>query len=123
MTTNTSPPRDKVNARDTLLRVMIETLDEVGEPGVRLEKVLKDANVSVSSMYHHYGSLGGLIEAAHLHRFRLTQGIDLEFFLAAMNSINTQNEFRVLINELLDRMFSEARRAVRSQRINAVARS
>ena len=111
------------STRDALLRVMVHTLDECGEPGVRLEKVLREANASVSSMYHHFGNLAGLIEAAHVVRFRRTQQLDVEYFTEEMKLVKNLNEFRDLLTRAMDRAFHENRRIVRSQRVNASARS
>ena len=111
------------STRDALLRVMVHTLDECGEPGVRLEKVLREAKASVSSMYHHFGNLAGLIEAAHVVRFRRTQQLDVEYFTEEMKLVKNLNEFRDLLTRAMDRAFHENRRIVRSQRVNASARS
>ena len=111
------------SARDALLRVMVHTIDEFGEPGVRLEKVLKEANASVSSMYHHFGNLSGLIESAQIIRFRRTQQLDLDYFKEEMKSVTSREEFCGLLKRGMDRAFHENRRIVRSQRVNAAARS
>ena len=111
------------SAREALLRVMVRTLDECGEPGVRLEKVLKEAKASVSSMYHHFGNLSGLIESAQIVRFRRTQQLDVEYFTEEMKLVSNVNEFRDLLKRAMDRAFHENRRIVRSQRVNAAARS
>lgn len=116
---NTSPE----SARDALLRVMVETLDACGEPGVRLEKILRDANASVSSMYHHFGNLAGLIESAQIVRFRRTQQLDVDFMTTELQSVSSVEEFRGLIKRSLSRALHDDRRVVRAQRINAAARS
>ena len=118
-----STPDKPESARDALLRVMVRTLDESGEPGVRLEKVLREANASVSSMYHHFRNLGGLVESAHIVRFRRTQQLDVDFFTDGMKSVTTLDEFRELLKKGMDRALHENRRIVRSQRVNASARS
>lgn len=110
-------------AREALLRIMVRTLDECGEPGVRLEKVLKEANASVSSMYHHFGNLSGLVEAAQIVRFRRTQQLDVEYFSEELKLVKNIEEFRDLLKRAMDRAFHENRRIVRSQRVNAAARS
>ena len=111
------------SARDALLRVMVHTIDEIGEPGVRLEKVLKDANASVSSMYHHFGNLSGLIESAQIVRFRRTQQLDLDYFSEELKMVKNREEFRGLLKRGMERAFHEDRRIIRSQRVNAAARS
>lgn len=111
------------SARDALLRVMVETLDECGEPGVRLEKILRDADASVSSMYHHFGNLAGLIETAQIVRFRRTQQLDVDFMTTELQSVSNVDEFRDLVKRSLARALHDDRRLVRAQRINAAARS
>lgn len=111
------------SARDALLRVMVATIDEHGEPGVRLEKVLRDANASVSSMYHHFGSLGGLIEVAQIERLRRSQQMDIDFLDEQVRSITTVDEFREVLKYGINRAFQEDRRILRAQRVNASARA
>lgn len=111
------------SARDALLRVMVKTIDEHGEPGVRLEKVLHEANSSVSSMYHHFGNLAGLIEAAQIVRFRRTQQMDLEFFRDGLKEVSTLSEFRELVVTGMSRAFHADRRITRAQRVNVLGRS
>lgn len=111
------------SARDALMRVMVRTLDEYGEPGVRLEKVLKEANASVSSLYHHFDNLAGLIESAQVVRFRRTQQLDVDYFTEEMKLVTNLDEFRALLNRAISRALHEDRRLVRSQRVNAAARS
>lgn len=110
-------------ARDALLRVMVQTLDDCGEPGVRLEKILREANASVSSMYHHFDNLSGLIEAAQIVRFRRTQQMDIDFLREGLKTVTSVQEFRELLMGGMNRAFHEDRRITRAQRVNVLGRS
>lgn len=53
-----------------LLEASIEMLASRGEAGFRVEDVLDACSASPSSLYHHFGSRDGLIEAATFEAYR-----------------------------------------------------
>jgi AcrR family transcriptional regulator len=63
------------------LDVVDEILDEGGEMSLRLADVSSRSGVSIGSIYHHFGSRTGLIEAARERQFTssLPSASDLDF--------------------------------------------
>ena len=106
--------------KEAFLRVAIDAIDEAGESNVRLEAILEEVGVSPSSLYHHYGNLNGLIEAAQIERFRRANlGNALEF-KRRVEETETLEEFKVVIDGLMDIFFSTKRTHARMQRANAL---
>jgi AcrR family transcriptional regulator len=55
--------------KQRLLELAIQTIDESGEPGIRVNQLAESAGVSIPTLYHHFGSREGLIEEAQAERF------------------------------------------------------
>jgi AcrR family transcriptional regulator len=52
-----------------LVDLAIISLESGGESAVRVDTIVKQAGVSITSLYHHFGDRHGLIEAAQAQRF------------------------------------------------------
>lgn len=77
-----SPGRRNKTA-ESLIDVSIAMLAERGEAGFRVEDVLQACDASPSSLYHHFGSRDGLIEAATFEAYRRASTDDLDAIRAA----------------------------------------
>ena len=109
----------KQKTKDVLLRTAIDAIERVGEAHVRLEDVLRDANASVSSLYHHYGNMRGLIDEAQLARFDSETSQNIRNFRDAVIRTRNRDEFAALIDATVQNLFSIDRRSNRSRIINA----
>ena len=110
---------DRESTKDAMLRIAMETIDESGEAGIRLDAILEAVGVSPSSLYHHYGNLSGLIEAAHIERFRryvLSNAIELK---AGIEASSSAKDFRNLVDSLMAVYFDNSRSLARMQRSHA----
>lgn len=80
-----------------LIEATIRELAERGEAGFRLEHVLQETGTSKSSLYHHFTSRDGLIEAATVVEFRAEVAADIEAIRAALSgAADTQDLVRRL---------------------------
>ena len=113
-----SPKRE--SARDTLLRAAIAAIDEHGEAGVRLEEVLANAGASVSSLYHHYGNLRGLIDQAQLVRFAQAYTDSVAVFLDRLEKVSSPKDVGKLVCLTVEEVYSSERRSMRQQRLHAL---
>ena len=57
------------NARDRLLQAAAELMDRVGDRDVSTRAVCELAGVTAPTLYHHFGSMQGLIDAVINHGF------------------------------------------------------
>lgn len=109
----------KAKTKDALLRVAISAIDEAGEANVRLEDVLRDANASVSSLYHHYGNMRGLLDEAQLARFHASSGENVREFWNAANRVKNKKELRELVVNIVRESYSPERARNRATSLNA----
>ena len=109
----------KEKTKDALLRVAISAIDEAGEANVRLEDVLRDANASVSSLYHHYGNMRGLLDEAQLARFHASSGDNVREFWNAANRVKNKKELRELVVNIVRESYSPERARNRATALNA----
>ena len=108
------------NTKEAMLRIAIEGIDKSGEDGVRLDQVLEEVGVSPSSLYHHYGNLNGLIEAAQIERFRRVNLVNAMELKRSVEAAETLEEFKKLIDLLLETYLNSKRTVPRLQRANAL---
>lgn len=109
----------KEKTKDVLLRVAIAEIERVGEAHVRLEDVLRGANASVSSLYHHYGNIRGLIDEAQLARFDSETSQNIRRFRDAALRTRDKEDFTRLVEATVRDLFSRERRGNRSRVVNA----
>ena len=108
------------STKDALLRVAIETINEGGESAIRLDSILAEVGVSPSSLYHHYGSLNGLIEAAHVERFQKAVYSNAVELKRRIEETESRQSFVALIDSMMDMFFSSVRAIPRQHRVNAL---
>ena len=108
-----------MSTRELLIQVMVDALDEVGEPNIRLENILATAGVSVSSLYHYFGNLRGLIDAANVARFNRVYLLDIESTRAALEKTRTRDEFRTVVVSMIEDIFLPSRSTNRRRRLLA----
>ncbi len=68
-----------------LIDATVRELAERGEAGFRLDHVLRETGTSKSSLYHHFTSRDGLIEAATVVAFRAEVAADIDTIRAALS--------------------------------------
>jgi AcrR family transcriptional regulator len=95
-------------------------IDEVGEAGIRLERILELTDASPSSLYHHFGNLRGLIEEAQIHRFITVVTQNFNDFETATQNITSRGEFCVVIEAMFAAFTNTKREAIRFARANAL---
>lgn len=108
------------STKDALLRVAIETINEGGESSIRLDSILAEVGVSPSSLYHHYGNLNGLIEAAHVERFQRAVFGNAVELKRRMEEVESAADFVALVEATMDRYFGAVRAIPRQHRVNAL---
>ena len=114
---------NRVGGREVLLQVMIDALNKVGESEVRLETILERAQISPSSLYHHFGNLRGLIEEAHVERYIREVYSNLDGIKKQFEDMETRDDFVRIIDENLDILLSDTRKVPRFRRANAFGSS
>lgn len=102
---------------------MIDELNKVGESEVRLETILERAQISPSSLYHHFGNLRGLIEEAHVERYIREVYSNLDGLKQQFEDMETRDDFVQIVDDTLDILLSDTRKVPRFRRANAFGSS
>ena len=108
----------ETSTKERILRLAIDALDSGGEASIRVKQIADDAGVSVTSLYHFYGSREGLVEAALVHRFDDGYRHGRAAIREAAETATSQQEFAVVIEAILREAFGPAFTAARRRRIN-----
>lgn len=108
-------PVRRHSTAQALLERALEVIENDGEHAVRVEEISSTCGVSITSLYHHFGSREGLIEAAQAERFIRVATANLIAFEAELGAVTDVGGLRDLIErwvtELLDTSMAAARRA------------
>ena len=106
--------------RQQILDLAIQAIDMGGEAAIRVNDIANEAGVTVPTLYRHFGSRDGLVEAAQTQRFRETQFVDSSVFAAALAKCKNQEDLRKAIRKELLTHFDEDRWDLRQVRLNAL---
>ena len=112
------PQSDSIRQR--ILELAISAIDEGGEAAVRVNDLAAEAGVTVPTLYRHFGSRDGLVEAAQTYRFRKTQFVDGSVLAASLAKCKNQDELRKALRKELLTHFDTDRWELRQVRLNAL---
>jgi AcrR family transcriptional regulator len=112
------PQSDSIRQR--ILELAISAIDEGGETAVRVNDLAAEAGVTVPTLYRHFGSRDGLVEAAQTYRFRKTQFVDGSVLAASLAKCKNQDELRKALRKELLTHFDTDRWELRQVRLNAL---
>ena len=106
--------------RQRILDLAVAAIDDGGEAAVRVNDLAAEAGVTVPTLYRHFGSRDGLVEAAQTYRFRKTQFIDGSVFAASLAKCKSQDDLRKVLRKELLTHFDTDRWELRQVRLNAL---
>jgi AcrR family transcriptional regulator len=112
------PQSDSIRQR--ILELAVSAIDEGGEAAVRVNDLATEAGVTVPTLYRHFGSRDGLVEAAQTYRFRKTQFVDGSVLAASLAKCKNQDELRKALRKELLTHFDTDRWELRQVRLNAL---
>lgn len=98
------PQPKQARAVDTIalvIRVTGQALKSGGESAVRIQEISKAANVSIGSIYHHFGDRDGLIRAAYVEQFRGAIQDDIERVTRFLERMHSASEMAEHYDEML----------------------
>lgn len=111
---------ETTSTRDRILSLAVRAIDNGGEAGLRVSDIAISAGVTIPTLYRHFGSREGLIEAAQMERFNRDRGTDFDTLSDKLNSCASQEELKELIRAVMMTRFDNERRAVRHARVNSL---
>jgi AcrR family transcriptional regulator len=108
------------SVKQRLLELAIETIDESGEPGIRVSELAEAVGVGLPTLYHHFGNREGLIEQAQAERFIRGLRENSEQLIALLENCTTKKELLAALSETFNWRRSAQRSDIRWQRLNAL---
>ncbi|CAN5553682.1 hypothetical protein BH10ACT1_BH10ACT1_13210 [soil metagenome] len=119
-----TPPPGANPYRQALLDTAVAMLEERGPDGFKVDDVLIESGTSSSSLYHHFGSREGLLDAAQHERYRRLARAEDRRHLEGGVSASTPEEFLDYIAAQLRRTVTDpANRSARRGRLEAATRA
>jgi AcrR family transcriptional regulator len=82
---------------------------------IRIPEICEATGVNYGSVYHHFGSREGLIDAAYLHLFEQTARVDVDKMVAISKSAKSQDEFFRGLRQVLRASIADPGREQRRQ--------
>ena len=119
-------PAKRSNGIETAKRILdvaIKELDDVGPSRFNLDRVIENAEVSRSSLYHHYGSRDGLIIAVELRRLETTLTEGDQEIRQMLSNLTSPQEAWEIIEFGIRSSASQQQRVTRAQRFASFAAS
>jgi len=103
-----------------MIELAMEAIDRGGEVAVRVAEIAKRSGTAITSIYHHFGSRDGLVEAAQTERIVRSYREGLERFRRGFGTCRSRADFRdLLMGEIRDRN-SPGRARIRLARVHGV---
>lgn len=108
----TTGQQPALTARERILQRAIEVVEHGGEVAVRVNDIARECDVSITSLYHYFGSRDGLIERVQAARYADFSTRDLEGFATMAAKCRSANGFKSLVEKNLKEFFSDSERAI-----------
>lgn len=99
----------------------IAHLDDGGEQAVKVEEICSACEVSITSLYHHFGSRDGLIIAAQAERFVSAAYNSQRVFLEDLKRAEHPGHVREIVEANLERVCSPDFAPIRRMRLQVLA--
>jgi len=109
--------------RESLLSTAVDLLDTKSPEQITVDDVLTESGISSGSLYHHFGDLNALIDAAMVVRF--ARGVDwsIDVLGQAMGQARDRKDLAARLHQVTLQTQSPERRDVRAERVRAIARA
>ncbi len=104
-----------------LLNAALADMESTGEASIRITKVLRESGVTNGSLYHHFGSREGLVQAAIAERFLGSVTKGLAVFASRVAEVGSTEQLFEVFREELVRIGAPEVRAQRVHRMTALA--
>lgn len=99
-----------------LVDLAIISLENGGESAVRVDAIVKQAGVSITSLYHHFGDRHGLIEAAQAQRFLQVFAENSASMVQVLDQVQSQDEMITVFRDAVALLQGPRNRALRATR-------
>lgn len=108
---------------DRIVDATVAAIEVGGEPGLRVNDIARDSEVSVATLYHYFGDREGLVVAARQKQYAGSTGIYYDKFSQAMRDASTCAELSKVLCEFFGQATAESSRAMRFLRAEIIGSS
>lgn len=108
---------------DRIVDATVAAIEVGGEPGLRVNDIARDSEVSVATLYHYFGDREGLVVAARQKQYAGSTGVYYEGFARATKCAATCEELSKVLCEFFGQATSESSRAMRFLRAEIIGSS
>lgn len=112
--------RDYSEVPQRLIDTTIDAIDAGGEVSVRVQDIVSAAGVQITVLYRNFGSREGLVQAAQAARLVRDMDAELVRFASAFDTVHSAEEFRDLVDLVLDGVTAPDRQLLRLKRVNVI---
>ncbi len=109
-------PRPEIAQK--LVDATIAVIDARGETAVRVQEIVATVGTQIPVLYRHFGNREGLVQAAQADRLQDALAVDLAVVSERFAGATNAEEFRTVLDEVLELASDPARAEVRSRRLN-----
>jgi AcrR family transcriptional regulator len=115
-----SPKISVPSTRQLILDYAVSFLDEHSEADLRVAVICRDVKVSVSSIYHYFGSREGIVVAAGIERYARSFAVFIGEIEPAVRRIDDVDEFREFMLRTFQQIQGPEGAAHRLKRVNII---
>jgi AcrR family transcriptional regulator len=115
-----SPRISVPSTRQLILNYAVNFLDEHSEADLRVAVICRDVKVSVSSIYHYFGSREGIVVAAGIERYARSFAVFIGGIEPAVRKIESAGEFREFMLRTFHELQGPDGAAYRLKRVNII---
>jgi AcrR family transcriptional regulator len=108
---------------DRIVDATVAAIEVGGEPGLRVNDIARDSEVSVATLYHYFGDREGLVVAARQKQYAGSTGIYYERFSQAARGAQTCEELSKVLCGFFGHATDESSRAMRFLRAEIIGSS
>jgi AcrR family transcriptional regulator len=108
---------------DRIVDATVAAIEVGGEPGLRVNDIARDSEVSVATLYHYFGDREGLVVAARQKQYAGSTGIYYERFSQAARGAKTCGELAKVLCGFFGHATDESSRAMRFLRAEIIGSS
>ena len=121
--TKHSPKPKQARAKDTVDLVINATNEAIelgGESSVRVQEISAATNVSIGSIYHHFGDRDGLIRATYVHNFAVNIQEDIARAKRFMDKMHSTKEIAEHYDEMIEFLVDHFKHVPADKRANII---
>lgn len=108
---------------DRIVDATVTAIESGGEPGLRVNDIARESNVSVATLYHYFGDREGLVVAARVKQYLGSTGVYLKDFARAVSELKSAQEFAEIVKVFFDRSIAAGNRKQRFLRAEILGSS